>query len=199
MPLLEGILNTPSAHRVHHAVNEVYLDRNYGGTLMLWDRLFGTWIDEGEECVYGVRKGAPGWNALWAQFTWPAVMWQDARRTARWRDKLALWWRHTGWRPADVAAAAPWPPFVLPAARLYCATRADSEGRRWTVAAVLCFLVAVLLQNQLVTHAATLAWLPKLALVGAVTAALLLLAYCLQPRGAGGTSAASAPARTPAG
>lgn len=196
VPLLEGILNTPSAHRVHHAVNDVYLDRNYGATLMLWDRLFGTYIEEGEECVYGVRKGAPGWNAVWAQFTWPAVMWQDARRTARWRDKLALWWRHTGWRPADVAAADPWPPFVLPARRLYCATRACAEGKRWTVAAVLCFLAAVALQNQLVTHAATLAWLPKLALVGAVTAALLLLAYCLQPRA---SSAASAPARTPAG
>lgn len=195
LPLLEGILNTPSAHRVHHAVNDVYLDRNYGGTLMLWDRLFGSYSEEGEACVYGVRKGAPGWNAVWAQFTWPAVMWRDAWRTARWRDKLALCFRRTGWRPADVAAADPWQPFELPAGRQFSATRAGSGGKRWTVGAVLCFLAAVLLQNQLVTHAATLAWPSKLALVGAVTVALLLLAYCLQPRGA----AASAPASRPAG
>ncbi len=196
VPLIEGILNTPSAHRVHHAVNDVYLDRNYAATLMLWDRLFGTYIEEGEACVYGVRKGAPGWNAVWAQFAWPSVMWRDALRTARWRDKLALWFGHTGWRPADVAAADPWPPFVLPTGRLYLATRASTHGARWTAAALAAFIAAVVLQNQLITHAATLAVLPKLALVGAVTAALLLAAYCLQPVA---PCDASAPARTSAG
>jgi sterol desaturase/sphingolipid hydroxylase (fatty acid hydroxylase superfamily) len=194
VPLIEGILNTPSAHRVHHAVNDVYLDRNYAATLMLWDRLFGTYIEEGEECVYGVRKGAPGWNAVWAQFAWPAVMWRDALRTARWRDKLSLWFRHTGWRPADVAAADPWPPFVLPSGRLYTATRTSTQGPRWTAAALSAFIAAVVLQNRLITHAAALALAPKLALVGAVTAALLLAAYCLQ---AVAPSGASAPARTP--
>jgi len=196
VPLIEGILNTPSAHRVHHAVNDVYLDRNYAATLMIWDRLFGTYIEESEECVYGVRKGGPGWNAVWAQFAWPAVMWQDALRTARWRDKLSLWFRHTGWRPADVAAADPWPAFVLPAGRLYTATRARAGGARWTVAAILAFAAAVVMQNQLIAHAATLPLAARLALVGAVTAALLLVAYCLQPAA---PSAASAPARTPAG
>ena len=175
---LEGILNTPSAHRVHHAVNERYLDRNYGGTLMLWDRLFGTWCAEHEACVYGVRKGAPGWNAVWAQFTWLAVMWHDARRAARWRDKLTLWWRRTGWRPADVAAADPQPPFVLPPRWQPAVTR----GARWTAAALACFAAAVGTSNYLVGHAATLAWLPKLALAGAVTALLLAMAACLQPR-----------------
>lgn len=195
VPLIEGILNTPSAHRVHHAVNQVYLDRNYGATLMLWDRLFDTYIEEGEPCVYGVRKGAPGWNAVWAQFAWPAVMWRDAVRTARWRDKLALWFRPTGWRPADVAAADPWPAFELPAGRLYTATRAGSHGRRWTVAAVVLFIAAVVLQNQLITHAAAMGLLPKLGLVAGVTAALLLVAYCLQPAA---PFAASAPASTSA-
>ena len=196
VPLVEGILNTPSAHRVHHAVNDVYLDRNYAATLMIWDRLFGTYIEEGEECVYGVRKGGPGWNAVWAQFAWPAVMWHDAVRTARWRDRLSLWFRHTGWRPADVAAADPWPAFVLPAGRLYTATRATAGGVRWTIAALLAFAAAVVMQNQLIAHAATLSLPARLALVGAITAALLLVAYCLQPVV---PSAASAPARTPAG
>jgi sterol desaturase/sphingolipid hydroxylase (fatty acid hydroxylase superfamily) len=195
VPLIEGILNTPSAHRVHHAVNDVYLDRNYGGTLMLWDRLFGTYIEEGEQCVYGVRKGAPGWNAVWAQFAWPAVIWRDALRTARWRDKLLIWFRRTGWRPADVAANDPWPPFVLPSARLYVATRSSTHGWRWTAAALLLFAAAVVLQNQLVANVATLTPYVKLALVACVTAALLLSAFCLQPASA----AASAPARKPAG
>lgn len=55
--VLEGILNTPSAHRVHHASNEPYLDRNYGGVLMIWDRLFGTYAEEKEKCVYGITTG----------------------------------------------------------------------------------------------------------------------------------------------
>jgi alkylglycerol monooxygenase len=199
VPLLEGILNTPSAHRVHHAVNDVYLDRNYAGTLMIWDRLFGTYIEEGEACVYGVRKGAPGWNAVWAQFAWPAVMWHDARRTARWRDKLTLWFRRTGWRPADVAAADPWPAFTLPAGRLYTATRAAAGGARWTVAALLLFAAAVVMQNRLVAHAGALSVPARLALAGAVTAALLLMAYCLRPALPAAPCGASEPARTPAG
>jgi alkylglycerol monooxygenase len=124
------------------------------------------------------------------------VMWRDAVRTARWRDKLSLWFRHTGWRPADVAAADPWPPFVLPAGRLYTATRATAGGVRWTIGALLAFAAAVALQNQLIAHAAALSLAARLALAGAVTAALLLVAYCLQPVA---PSAASAPARTPAG
>jgi sterol desaturase/sphingolipid hydroxylase (fatty acid hydroxylase superfamily) len=54
---LEGILNTPSAHRVHHASNQPYLDKNYGGVLMIWDRLFGTYAEEREPCVYGITTG----------------------------------------------------------------------------------------------------------------------------------------------
>jgi len=66
LPSIKGILNTSSAHRVYHAVNEVYIDRNYQllGTLMIWDKLFGTRVEETESCVYGVRKPFHGWNSV---------------------------------------------------------------------------------------------------------------------------------------
>ena len=181
VPLLEGVLNTPSAHRVHHAVNDVYLDRNYAATLMLWDRLFGTYIEEGEACVYGVRKGAPGWNAVWAQFAWPAVLCHHPWRPAGGRETRARGSRRPGGGRAAGAAPDPWPAFTLPAGRLHTATRAGVRGARWTIAALLMFAAAVVMQNQLITHAATLSLAVRLALVGAVTAALLLLAYCLEP------------------
>jgi alkylglycerol monooxygenase len=61
----EFILNTPSHHRVHHGVNEPYLDRNYAGVLIIWDRIFGTFIDETEEPRYGILKPVGSFNPLW--------------------------------------------------------------------------------------------------------------------------------------
>ncbi len=64
VPWVEGVLNTPSAHRVHHGKNPEYLDKNYGGVLMVWDRLFGTYAEEREEVEYGVTTGFVGHNPL---------------------------------------------------------------------------------------------------------------------------------------
>lgn len=62
---LEWVFNTPSHHRVHHGVNEQYLDKNYGGIFIVWDRLFGTFEDELEEVRYGIVKPVDSYNALW--------------------------------------------------------------------------------------------------------------------------------------
>ena len=62
IPFLEGWLNTPSAHRVHHGSNPIYIDKNYGGILMIWDRMFGTYQPETEKVVYGVTTGFDGHN-----------------------------------------------------------------------------------------------------------------------------------------
>ncbi len=62
--LLEGILNTPSAHRVHHGSNPEYLDKNYGGILMIWDRIFGTYAPETSEVRYGITTGPVGYNPI---------------------------------------------------------------------------------------------------------------------------------------
>lgn len=106
---LEWVLITPSNHRVHHAQNPVYLDRNYGGVFILWDRLFGTFKEEdpAEPVVFGVTTPLASWNPLWANLQFYAQLWHDARHTASLWDKLRIWFMPTGWRPADVAARYP--------------------------------------------------------------------------------------------
>jgi alkylglycerol monooxygenase len=105
---LEWILITPSNHRVHHARNPEYIDRNYGGVFILWDRMFGTYKDEMPEvpCEYGITHGLKSWNPLWANFHF---WWQTAQiswRTRRWRDKVRVWFMRPGWFPADLEAEA---------------------------------------------------------------------------------------------
>ncbi len=106
---LEWVLITPSNHRVHHAQNPAYLDRNYGGVFILWDRLFGTFKEEdpAEPVVFGVTTPLASWNPLWANLQFYAQLWHDARRADSLWDKLRIWFMPTGWRPADVAARYP--------------------------------------------------------------------------------------------
>jgi alkylglycerol monooxygenase len=105
----EWFFVTPSNHRVHHAQNDIYIDRNYGGILIIWDRLFGTFQEElaVEPPVYGIRGPLHSWNPIKALTHVYVDMCRDSWHTARWRDKLAVWWSRTGWRPADVAARFP--------------------------------------------------------------------------------------------
>ncbi len=107
--LLDRILVTPSNHRVHHAQNERYIDKNYGGILILWDRLFGTFEDEADDepVVFGVRKPLANLNPFWANLQVYDYLLFDARKARRWGDKLGIWFRRTGWRPADVEARYP--------------------------------------------------------------------------------------------
>ena len=109
MGWLDRILVTPSNHRVHHAQNEVYIDKNYGGILIIWDRLFGTFQEEldDEPVVFGIRKPLANWNPFWANLQVYDYLWFDAMRTRRWRDKLGVWFRRTGWRPPDMAERYP--------------------------------------------------------------------------------------------
>lgn len=106
---LDRVFVTPSNHRVHHAQNPVYIDRNYGGILVIWDRLFGTFQEElvEEPVTFGVRKPLASWNPFWANLQVYDYLWFDARHTRRWRDKLGIWFRRTGWRPPDVARDFP--------------------------------------------------------------------------------------------
>ena len=115
----DRVFCSPSNHRAHHAVNARYLDRNYGGILILWDRLFGTFIEEDatDRPIYGTRAPLQSWNPLWANAEVYWAMAHDAWHAARWRDKLQLWFRRPGWRPADVAARFPRSAFDLAHAR----------------------------------------------------------------------------------
>ncbi|MCO4811012.1 MAG: sterol desaturase family protein [Gammaproteobacteria bacterium] len=106
---LEAVLMTPSHHRVHHAQNERYIDKNYGGMFIIWDRLFNSYEPErdDEPVVFGVRKPLASWNPFWANLQVYDYLLFDARKAKRWRDKIGIWFRPTGWRPPDVAAQYP--------------------------------------------------------------------------------------------
>ncbi len=106
---LEYILVTPSQHRVHHAINREYIDKNLAAIFCVWDRWFGTFQEELDDVPpqYGVLKPAATWNPIHINFQhlWRLV--QDAWRTKSLKDKLRIWFMPTGWRPADVKEKYP--------------------------------------------------------------------------------------------
>ena len=94
---------SPSNHRVHHAVNDRYLDRNYGGIFMAWDRMFGTFVEEDERCVYGTRAPLDSWDPLWANFEVYADLARKSWHASRFSDRLLVWIKPPGWQPASGA------------------------------------------------------------------------------------------------
>ena len=106
---LDRWIQTPSNHRVHHAQNDLYLDRNYVGVFLIWDHLFGTFQEEldDEPCIYGVRGQLKSWNPVWANLHYYWIMLRDCWYARSWADKLRVWYAPPGWRPADVAARFP--------------------------------------------------------------------------------------------
>lgn len=111
----DRVFCSPSNHRVHHGQNDWCLDRNYGGILILWDRLFGSFTEErdDEAIVYGIRGQLGSWNPLYANLHVYADLLHDIRLTRRWPDKLRVLFGRPGWRPADAAAAAPKPAYDI--------------------------------------------------------------------------------------
>ncbi len=102
---IDRVLATPSNHRVHHAVNDGYVDRNYGGILIVWDRLFGTFVDEHERCVYGTRAPLASWDPLWANLEGYAAIGRKLRAARGWRERLRAVFGRPGWQPAAAPAA----------------------------------------------------------------------------------------------
>ena len=106
MGWLEKIIVTPSHHRVHHAINPEYIDKNYSQVFIVWDKLFGTFQPElaNVPAVYGVKRPVHTWNPMLigVQHAW--LILRDAWQTKNWKDKLRIWFMPTGWRPSDVAA-----------------------------------------------------------------------------------------------
>ncbi|MFN7200499.1 MAG: sterol desaturase family protein [Bacteroidota bacterium] len=106
---LEHVLVTPSHHRVHHAINPEYMDKNLSQIFIIWDKLFGTFQEEKKEIppVYGITRPARTWNPIRINFQHLWLLIQDSWRTKKWSEKLTLWFKPTGYRPADVDAAYP--------------------------------------------------------------------------------------------
>ena len=97
----EWVFNTPSHHRVHHGRNPRYIDRNHAGTLIIWDRIFGTFVEETDEPVYGVVKPLRSVNPIWANIAGWADIAAVAARASRFKDRLLPLVAAPGWRPAE--------------------------------------------------------------------------------------------------
>ena len=169
----------PSNHRVHHAVNDRYLDKNYGGILIIWDRLFGTYAveDKAEAPVYGTRSPLRSFNPLWANLQVYADLFNDSWRTARWADKWRVWWKPPGWRPDDVVGRWPKPAFDIAQCQTY---DPPLTGARAGLAAVL-FVAALGGTSLLMMRAHFLA--PQTLLLGTATVlgVLWLISLLTQP------------------
>lgn len=105
----EKIIVTPSHHRVHHALNPEYIDKNLSQIFIFWDKLFGTFQEELPDVppVYGITRPAKTWNPIKINFQHLWLLIKDAWRTKSWKNKLRIWFMPTGWRPADVVDKYP--------------------------------------------------------------------------------------------
>ena len=101
---LEHIIVTPSHHRVHHAINKEYLDKNLSQVFIIWDKIFGTFQEELDDVppVYGVKRPLRSWNPILINFSHLFLLFKDAWRAKSIMDKFRIWFMPTGWRPKDV-------------------------------------------------------------------------------------------------
>ncbi|MCB9233912.1 MAG: sterol desaturase family protein [Bacteroidia bacterium] len=100
--IIELIFNTPSHHRVHHGRNPKYIDRNHGGTLIIFDRMFGTFQAEEEEVVYGITTPLSSWNPVWANFHYYKELLGDMSHMRRIWDRFRAWFMPPGWLPKEM-------------------------------------------------------------------------------------------------
>ena len=98
---MEKVFITPMNHGIHHAKNKEYIDANYGGVFIIWDRMFGTYTAERSDLkpVYGTATPLNSWNPLWANFQVFSIMIKDTIKTKSWHDKVKVWISQTDWRP----------------------------------------------------------------------------------------------------
>ena len=176
---LDRVLVTPSNHRVHHGVNDIYLDKNYGGILILWDRLFGTFIEERDQdpVVYGTRSPLRSWNPIWANFEVYKVLWLDSWRTRNLGDKLRVWFAAPGWRPADVAEKWPSAPFDI-ARSLYH----PQLSRAAQVYCLLQFIILLLVTTHFLAAQVAMPWPQGLAYAIWLVAGLWILGGLMEMR-----------------
>ena len=170
---------SPSNHRVHHAVNDRYIDRNYGGIFMAWDRLFGTFVDESERCVYGTRTPLNSWDPLWANLEVYADLARKSMQCEHWGDRVRVWLKPPGWQPA-AADGTTWhkPHFDVSQVQTY-----DPPMPRPVRAfALVQITMAILGSMLLLWYAEELSGLPLVAGALAVIAMLWLTGAVMQSR-----------------
>ncbi len=161
--------SSPSNHRVHHAVNDQYIDRNYGGILMAWDRMFGSFAEETERCIYGTRAPLDSWDPLWANLEVYADLASKSLHADRWRDRLLVWLMPPGWQPST-ATGEHWQKPHFDVSRLRRFDPPMRKGARWFVVAQFC---AVLLSSTLLLWFESSMGLPAVAAWSVATIAVL--------------------------
>lgn len=164
---IEAWLNTPTHHRVHHAINPAYLDRNFGGTFIVWDKLFGTYAEEIEPPVYGVLRPLDTWSPVAINAQYWALLWRDALGAPAWADKLKLWVMPNGWRPAGAPPRDPMPPVF---GRRKLASEMTAAGRRRLLVQLPLLLAAMWLVTS---HGSPLGPWGKAALGAAIWAVVI--------------------------
>ena len=165
---LEWFMNTPSHHRVHHGCDAKYVDRNYAGTLIVWDRLFGSFQPEEEEPVYGITKPLASWNPVWANVHHYVDLARASREAPSWRDALQLWFRGPGWQPPWVKQALYGRAFRTPLVDGEAGKYDRRPGRRALAYAISQFLVALAGALALLWNEAELGAATRVALAAAV-------------------------------
>lgn len=138
----DRVFASPSNHRVHHAVNDRYVDKNYGGILIIWDRIFGTFEDERDDdkVIYGTRKPLRSHDPLWANLEVYAALARMSWKTRNFADKLRVWLKPPGWQPPDLAHSEPHPPFRIEALRKYDPPLVGAGA--WYAGALFALLIA---------------------------------------------------------
>ena len=142
---LEHILVTPSHHRVHHAINPQYLDKNHSQIFIFWDKWFGTFQEELDEVppVFGITRPAGTWNPIKINYQHLGLLITDAWRAEEWKDKLTIWFKPTGWRPENFEEKYP----VAKITDVYNFKKYGTENSttltNWAIAQVLITLLFV--------------------------------------------------------
>lgn len=109
MGWFEYLFNTPSHHRVHHGRNPKYIDKNHAGSLIIWDKMFGTFQKEEEKPIYGITKPIDSWNAAYANVSHYVEMGKDLKQIHRWQDKIRYLFHKPGWLPDYLGGYRPAP------------------------------------------------------------------------------------------
>jgi len=116
--IIEFIFNTPSHHRVHHGTNPKYIDRNHAGSLIIWDRIFGTFQKEEEEVVYGITSPLKSWSPLWANTHYWKEIGSLSLQAKKVKDKFLMFIKPPGWLPAYMGGRQ-YAPAINPAYKKY--------------------------------------------------------------------------------
>ena len=175
---IEWIFNTPSHHRVHHGRNPRYIDRNHAGVFIIWDRMFGTFVPETDEPLYGVVKPLLSANPLWANFAGWADLFSVAKRSRHFQDRLRPFIAAPGWRPRELGGPLA-PPEVT--------RRSDEPVPRSTPPALACyvfinFVLLLVLTASALGKAAVLGTMALVSLAFVVIVSLVVLSAFLEQR-----------------